>query len=160
MVNDFDMREGTTKPIDIIVTDGATPPTQIDLTGATLIWVAATQAGALALAKHSTDASPTIEALVNPATPEDTSKCMIQIEILPTDAVHLPIGTYEHEVRVIQGLVQEVVYPVGSASATFGVIKSYTWDEGTSLPRLVERPTILNARAKSRLWGGTNASND
>jgi len=152
MANDFDMREGTNKPINIIVTDGAIPtPTDIDLTGATLIWVAATQAGTLALAKHSTDASPTITLGTNPST--------IEIEILPTDAVHLPIGTYEHEVRVIQSLVQEVVYPVGNATATFSVIRSYTWDESTNLPR-VERPTILNARAQSRLWGGANASTD
>lgn len=144
MANDFDMREGTTKPINIIVTDGAIPtPTEIDLTGATLIWVAATQAGTLALAKHSTDISPTIILGTNPA--------IIEIEILPTDAVHLPIGTYEHEVRVIQGLVQEVVYPIGTATATFGVIQSYTWDATTNIPRL-ERPTTLNARAQS-LWG-------
>ena len=149
MVNDFDMREGTTKPLHIIVTDGATSPTQIDLTGATLIWVAATQAGTLALAKHSTDAIPAITAAVNPETPDDSSKCVIEIEILPTDAVHLPIGTYEHEVRVIQGIVQEVVYPIGDAMATFGVIRSYTWDDATNLPR-IERPTVLNARVQSR----------
>ena len=152
MANDFDMREGTTKPINIIVTDGAIPtPSEIDLTGATLIWVAATQTGTIALAKHSTDTSPTITLATNPST--------IEIEILPTDAVHLPIGTYEHEVRVIQGLVQEVVYPIGGATATFGVIKSYTWNEATNLPR-VERPTVLNARAQSRLWGGANATTD
>lgn len=149
MANDFDMREGTTKPIHIMVTDGAPSPTEIDLTGATLIWVAATQAGTLALAKHSTDISPTITLGTNPST--------IQIEILPTDAEHLPLGTYEHEVRVIQGLVQEVVYPTGGATATFGVIKSYTWDEKTNLPQ-VERPTVLNARAQARLWGGANAT--
>ena len=159
MTNDFDMREGTTKPINVIVTDGGSPPTQIDLTGATLIWVAVNQAGTVALAKHSTDTNPTITLTTNPATPDDPSNCMINIKILPTDAQFLPVGTYEHECRVIQGLVQEVVYPLIDVTATFGVTKSYTWNESTHLPQ-VERPTILNAQTQARLWRKANAATD
>lgn len=154
MANDFDMREGTNKPINIIVTDGADPPNQIDLTGATVVWVAVSQAGTVVLTKHNTDASPTITLTTNPATPADSSKCLIAVEIIPSDAAHLIPGTYDHECRVIQGSVQEVVYPIIDDTATFGVVESYTWDEATEQPRLErsEKPVVLNARARAKLW--------
>lgn len=145
MADDFTMYKGTTQPIHIAVYYAPVPPATVgdpaDL-------------GALTNAIWScVDAQQQHEVLKKSATTGGilVSANVLLFSIAPSDDATLIAGQYEHELRLIFGANEYVVYPTPpGASATFTVFRSFTRSAEEMLA--VNNPAYLSAHIRNRLW--------
>ena len=144
MDDDFTMYKGTTQPVNLSVFYAPVPPATTglpaDLSAVTeALWACVdVQLQHTILEKRITSGDILL------------SDNNLLFNIVPTDDATLIEGQYEHEMRLMFGTSEYVVYPTPpGASATFTVYRSFT--RGAE-ELLTTKPVFLTAQIRNKLW--------